>query len=206
MLQSAIYYVISSLHNEIQEENKGCSITYIRLLALPRTGTKTLHIRFPAGQSHARMARMRTRGFTSVRAPGIRLAVDGKASGRLVSAQLWRHPSHAHILQGSRDQLLAGLPPARQPRPHPAAAHAQPPVLLGGSIIRSHLHLHASIRSRAHMHARCLEPAAGRPAGRLASITRGSRPVASSSARASGLWPRSLGQATARRMGVRHVG
>jgi hypothetical protein len=194
------------IHNEIQEENKGCSITYIRLLALPRTGTKTLHIRFPAGQSHARMARMRThtgpRGFTSVRAPGIRLAVDGKASGRLVSAQLWRHPSHAHILQGSRDQLLAGLPPARQPRPHPAAAHAQPPVLLGGSIIRSHLHLHASIRSRAHMHARCLEPAAGR----LASITRGSRPVASSSARASGLWPRSLGQATARRMGVRHVG
>jgi len=105
------------------------------------------------GESIYQHAHIYQRGFTSVRAPGIRLAVDGKASGRLVSAQLWRHPSHAHILQGSRDQHWPAFTPARQPRPHPAAAHAQPPVLLGGSIIRSHLHLHASIRSRAHMHA-----------------------------------------------------
>jgi hypothetical protein len=131
-------HLIIYIHNGIQEENKGCSITYIRLLALPRTGTKTLHIRFPAGQSHARMhgpdaytgesiyqhAHIYKRGFTSVRSPGIRLAVDGKARGRLVSAQLWRHPSHAHILQGSRDQPWPSLrlqaataTPCSSPRP-----------------------------------------------------------------------------------------
>lgn len=132
------------------------------------------------GESIYQHAHIYKRGFTSVRAPGIRLAVDGKARGRLVSAQLWRHPSHDHVLQGSRDQ-----PPARPPRPHPAAANAQPTVARW-------LHPSGRICMRAYARARMSMMSRTRGRGRPAGLDHGSRPVASSSssARASGLWPR----------------
>lgn len=199
-MHAQIYIHRALIANEVQEGNKACSITHVRPLATerallpPRT---SLHIRFPSWTHTHTHACMRTRGESiyqqhahvcmyTYKLAYARARNKARGRGHLVSAQLWRHPSRARILQASRDQ--PGQSTAPRP-PEPMHAGREPPVARSGGWLWLHHQGEGRICLPACDHtlaraayARCLEPAA-RPRSRFASSvansTAAARPVPS---------------------------